>query len=533
MSNSPWRSLPARSGIIIAVAALVVVFFSSIFFFLRAYNEALINSERSLAQLAASVENSAAIAAYLDNEELALEVIRGLMRNDIVAGVSLTSSTGLDQHSGDLELDGTMPPHVFPLMTPFPPLEQVGELAIKADRAYNERNARQIAQVHVLTMGVYSLAIVVFVMLLVHRLLTRPLRIVVGELHNIEPGSDQQLSCPVGHHDDEIGQLVADSNELLRSIHATLERERALRAEVESLGRSFRLIFENACCGIILLDRQGSVRLHNPMFVELVGDQGLGVTREAGFPALFSEPSRITGALAETGLSGIATAIIAPLKTVAGEEERWFHCLFSAVSDDEGKMLYECIVNDVSAQVREERRTRSEADRDPLTLLLNRRGGMRMIHENLDRGWKEGWTSALMMIDLDKFKPINDTYGHEIGDRVLVEVADRLRATVRKEDLIVRWGGDEFLLLINAGRRQLNVQVVAEKLISTLRREISIGDERQVAIGASIGISLFPEHGVKMEGLIELADAAMYRAKERGGYCYEIHRDDAGEGSYS
>lgn len=126
---------------------------------------------------------------------------------------------------------------------------------------------------------------------------------------------------------------------------------------------------------------------------------------------------------------------------------------------------------------------------------------------------------AVMFIDLDGFKTVNDTWGHEAGDGVLIEVAKRLSSCLRESDQTARIGGDEFVVLIGAVDDQENVAHVAEKIIQELSAPIdleTIDTRPQVRIGASIGISFYPDHGRDMEALLKAADQSMYRVKRSG-----------------
>jgi two-component system cell cycle response regulator len=131
---------------------------------------------------------------------------------------------------------------------------------------------------------------------------------------------------------------------------------------------------------------------------------------------------------------------------------------------------------------------------------------------------RHAWTLAVMFLDLDRFKCINDTHGHAVGDRVLKEVAKRLLQHARDEDTVCRNGGDEFLYVLMNPQGGENIQRIAEALVQTIGQPIDMG-ELQPAIKASIGIAIYPDDGTTGEQLIRNADAAMYRAKTRTNGC--------------
>jgi diguanylate cyclase len=126
---------------------------------------------------------------------------------------------------------------------------------------------------------------------------------------------------------------------------------------------------------------------------------------------------------------------------------------------------------------------------------------------------RHAWTLAVMFLDLDRFKCINDTHGHAVGDGVLKELAKRLLEHARDEDTVCRNGGDEFLYLVMNPQGNENIERMAEVLLKNIARPIDMGD-LQLAIKASIGIAIYPENGATGEQLIKNADPAMYRAKK-------------------
>jgi len=127
-----------------------------------------------------------------------------------------------------------------------------------------------------------------------------------------------------------------------------------------------------------------------------------------------------------------------------------------------------------------------------------------------------------MLMDLDRFKDINDTLGHAAGDRLLQRVGERLTATVRKSDTVCRMGGDEFLLLFPDPDRSEEADVIADKVLTAIRDPIGVGD-LQLQITTSLGAALYPDHGIDCDTLISSADIAMYHVKDNGRDGYQWH----------
>ena len=156
------------------------------------------------------------------------------------------------------------------------------------------------------------------------------------------------------------------------------------------------------------------------------------------------------------------------------------------------------------------------AAHDPLTGLMLMHGARGRIEHTFQSALRNDQKAAVIFIDMDNFKDVNDTHGHFVGDRVLQEVADRLNKATRVTDTSVRLGGDEFLLVIEALASESSAIEVARKLIASIAAPMFIED-KVFRVQASVGIAIFPDHGRELETLRRMADAAMYKAKRGGG----------------
>ncbi len=174
------------------------------------------------------------------------------------------------------------------------------------------------------------------------------------------------------------------------------------------------------------------------------------------------------------------------------------------------------------ARKQAEERIRHLANYDELTGLPNRSMFQERLHHALAQALRHTRPLAVLFIDLDRFKNVNDTLGHEAGDRVLREVAERLRACLRDSDTVGRLGGDEFVVLLEGLPQLADVAAVAQKILDAAARPFMLAAQ-EFQIGASIGISAFPEDGKDLQTLLKHADAAMYRAKEQGRNNYQFH----------
>ena len=171
-----------------------------------------------------------------------------------------------------------------------------------------------------------------------------------------------------------------------------------------------------------------------------------------------------------------------------------------------------------------ERRASELATRDALTGLFNRRALIERTEDAVVRASRRKENLAVMFLDLDKFKAVNDTFGHDVGDDLLRHVASRITASVRESDIVARIGGDEFIVLLEGLASDEDAARLAEKIVSTNLQICNIGPHR-ITISVSIGISMYPQDGSTAQELLKEADLAMYSAKqERCGSFQFFHK---------
>ena len=168
-----------------------------------------------------------------------------------------------------------------------------------------------------------------------------------------------------------------------------------------------------------------------------------------------------------------------------------------------------------------ESRMRYLAHHDALTSLPNRMAFQQSLAQSVALADRQQGCLALLLIDLDGFKTVNDTFGHAVGDQLLVQVAARLRGCVRASDMVGRLGGDEFVLLLTDDPHAEQAEHIANKVISAICKPFDVTAAHPV-LGASIGIALYPKHAKAADQLLIAADSAMYMAKRAGGNCHQI-----------
>lgn len=201
----------------------------------------------------------------------------------------------------------------------------------------------------------------------------------------------------------------------------------------------------------------------------------------------------------------------------------WVRCSTNMYARDVEIGKYTGFMFDVTQHKRDEERLIRLANFDNLTGLPNRTLAMDRLAQTLLRQQRDHIVSAILFIDLDQFKKINDTKGHEIGDRFLVQAAHRLRVCVREGDTTARLGGDEFLVILPGLEDAAYAEIVAEKILAAFAQPFVV-DDHEYFITASIGITIHPLDGVEAQTLLRNADAAMYQAKHEGRNRYRFFK---------
>lgn len=531
--------LSFRIALAVAILALFGAGIVSLVSYIKTQASEQANAQRTLRQLGLTVQRTATIATYLDNQEIADDAIQGLAENDLVAAITLTSVNGLNISYGDSSAHSASPASIISpgspvrvrLISPFTPDEVVGELLIYPRQEQIDRNARAAALERAGLLGGYTLVIAMVVMFVIQWQFVPTLKQVAANLHGIRPGSNDRLSMPTSHAQDELGALVGDINQLLALAQENIESERQLRQQIESLERRFRLIFERASAGIFLIDSRGRLIMTNPAFIQIVGDSinSRIVMQDVDcLTEIFADPESVRSIVQRALNNEVVSA--EDLRLAGLEEEpRWVHSLFSRIVDDaeghpDGQHYVQGILTDITRRKREEQLMRFHAERDPLTQLHNRRSAERELSTMLSKSRAVEGCLAICLIDLDNFKPINDTHGHEAGDKVLVTVAARMQGILRSDDLAARLGGDEFLVAVLGQDCRQMIEAVARKLLDTLTQDIELENGTCVRVGASLGIALSGRGNEDIAQLLNLADQAMYRVKNRGKNSYHIYQ---------
>lgn len=308
-------------------------------------------------------------------------------------------------------------------------------------------------------------------------------------------------------------QRLADANE-------ELEKRVAERtAEVEQRTALFTLAFEAAAVGMVLLDLSGRIVRANHALVEMTGTDAAALSGETFTSLLHADDHTIAMEQRRQMTSGLTVECTEELRVDTGPGGyRWMAVTGSVLPDAAGAPQQILVhLMDIDERKTHEHRLTQLANHDTLTGLLNRRGFASVLDAQIARVARHHEDCALLAIDLDNFKAVNDTCGHDRGDELLLAIADALRRSLRTSDSVARVGGDEFLALL-PGADADAARAIAQKLVDAVREQsaelrTSVGIE----VAASVGIALFRTPPLPAAEFLREADLAMYQAKQAGG----------------
>ena len=306
---------------------------------------------------------------------------------------------------------------------------------------------------------------------------------------------------------------------------------RRAKQELELLSRNYEMILDAAANGICGVDDQGLISYINPAALHMLGyynDELKGRDCREVFRLSLPGSDNFTESCCpflEPGKEDTnARYDEARMQRRDGTS---FPVDFRSTPIRQGRRLVGGVLvfQDVTERQEAAELIRYMANHDPLTNLPNRNYFRRRLPQAISLAKRYGRILCLLFIDLDRFKPINDQFGHAVGDIVLMQVAERLRHNLRTSDSVCRLGGDEFVILLESTDTIDGATLVAQKAIDSLNEPIEAGDH-VCFIGASIGISVYPVDCEDAETMLRHADIAMYEAKKKGRNCWHLH--DAG-----
>ncbi len=340
---------------------------------------------------------------------------------------------------------------------------------------------------------------------------------------------------------DELGNLVrafstmretrknvdTEKNDLILSLDAIVMSR---VAELRDSEAYIRAVLENVNEGIIVIEENGMIISFNPAAEQIFAYTAQEVVNQNFSLLISSDDFEMSGKYKkfsdakEETFFGVTREVVGMRKNFSAFPLE----LKTSHIHIQNRLLFITTARDISERKEAELRISYMASHDSLTKLPNRALLQDRIKQTLAHNHRRNQQAAVLFIDLDKFKIINDTLGHDIGDGVLMETSNRLLAEVRSEDTVARQGGDEFIILLSTINHPEDAGQVAQKLMESLALPFYIKG-KELHIGASIGIAIFPSDGDDMGTLLKNSDIAMYHAKEMGRGNYQFFSDKMNE----
>ncbi|CAA7625277.1 PAS:GGDEF [Magnetospirillum sp. LM-5] len=346
---------------------------------------------------------------------------------------------------------------------------------------------------------------------------TRPLAQVTRTMRRLAQGLD--VPEQETDREDEIGDLIRAT----QVFRASIEQREAARRDHDRVLRQAKTVFDHISEGVMVSDDHNRIIAVNPSFTRITGFEAADVIGKN--PSLLSsgrhDEAFYRALWAELLQAGEWHGEVWN-KTKAGEvfpESLSISVLKTPDGRVEG---YVATFLDITDRKRREATVRWRAEHDALTNLLNRAQFEARLANQVRLAKEDGCSFALLYLDLDGFKQVNDTLGHAAGDKVLKRAAARIEGAVRTSDLVARLGGDEFAIIVPGVQGPDDAGRIATKLVASLAEPFEI-DGVRVQVGASVGIALYPQDGIAPDTLVAAADEAMYRAKRAGRGSWQFH----------
>ncbi|MDD2914232.1 MAG: diguanylate cyclase [Gallionella sp.] len=301
-----------------------------------------------------------------------------------------------------------------------------------------------------------------------------------------------------------------------------------IKGELEKSQNQLQSIIHNAMDGIITINDSGEIQGFNPAAEQIFGypkHEVLGRNLNMLMPEpVRSEHDGYLKHYLQTGQTRILGVRGREVTAIRKNGEQFPMELSASEMMLGGLRYFVGIVRDITERKQAEEKIAHLAHYDYLTGLPNRALFMEGVEHSMHLAKRNNYKVAIMFLDLDGFKKVNDTLGHDAGDLLLKGVAKRLKEIIRASDTVARVGGDEFIFVLNEIGSDENAALMANKIINALSAPFELKGQ-QCHVGGSIGISLYPDDSVDTEAIIKQADEAMYLAKQSGKNTHKFYRD--------
>lgn len=289
------------------------------------------------------------------------------------------------------------------------------------------------------------------------------------------------------------------------------------------------IVFENTQEGILIIDRSGDIISANKAYEDISGykiDELIG-TKPNVLTTNRHDKMFYKKVLTHLNRNGYFKGKVNDIAKDGTLIPTWLN--ITAVRNEDGKILkYISIHTNLQEIIDTQEKADFLAYHDSLTSLPNRVMLEEHLNHVIDASKRNNYSVALLFLDLDRFKIINDTLGHNVGDKLLIEVSSRIKSVLRQSDMLARMGGDEFVIVLESAKNKSSAGFVCEKILEIVKQPVKI-DNFKLNTSASIGVAMFPSDGDDMQALIKNADTAMYYAKKQGKDTFEYYDEKLSE----
>ena len=365
-----------------------------------------------------------------------------------------------------------------------------------------------------------------------HRVSTEVFDLLAAMQHQ-QQKSDFSSRVPVEPF-TEVGQIAQQYNRVIDKVNSEIEqRDQAFSAFKQSEFRKGAIMQAAMDC-IVTINGRGDIIEFNPASEQCFGMSRKSVLGDNFFTLFIAEESRSAAinSLNQGFVAGDGMVLkrhnITELSRGDGVEFPAEVVITQTTLPTQSEIEYTLHIRDITRQIRLQDRLKQLAYNDPLTGLYNRTYFMSHLKQRIAYHQENSGSVVLMFLDLDQFKKINDNLGHKAGDQLLCEVASRLKQVMRELDLVGRWGGDEFVIVMSGNISLSQAEHKAEDILKVMRSPVKL-DGQTLVVPTSIGLAISENGQVTPEQLMQQADMAMYRSKQSGRNTYRVYLEEMSE----
>lgn len=508
--------------------------------------------EEKLDELIGRVTEGAVLSATrsIQTEDLVLssDVVQGLLAYDAIYDVSILDAQGnvfahgektppSEAHSPWLAdwFWGSAKVYTIKLVPSGRDPDRFGQLVFKIDLNTALQPFYQRAIMTFVIGTVRNVILVVLFFIAFYLILARPLSRMSREFRSIEPENPggPRITIPYPNSpSDELTQLAQSANHMLDTIEHALAKRLEVEQKLRESEEAIRQIINELPAMVGLRHLDGRLEFANHNMAHFFGKD---IDTIKGFNVLDSSRALMEAESAEDN----------SLRVIGRKrpDENEFEGYFTNAQGErrylqghlkpivlQGETLIMMVTNDITSRKETEEKMEHLAYHDALTGLPNRMHLVERLNNEVRRARRHGYYGAVLFIDLDHFKNINDSLGHAVGDLVLKRVAHRLESSVRDEDLVARLSGDEFVVVLTVLDHELDTAAVkAAEVAEKIRKNLSepyVYQESNLYISCSVGVVVYPDHDSSADELLRFADTAMYQVKDKGRNAIELFNLD-------